>query len=69
LISILLSAIIGANEDKMHSDVDKILGLVKEKTGYTKTWISEIRRNGKDVSLEAATEFDSFSGRFGNLFG
>jgi hypothetical protein len=28
-----------------------------------------IRRNGKDVSLEADTEFDSFSGRFGNLFG
>jgi hypothetical protein len=42
--------------------------MAQARDGYAKTWISEIQREGKKVSLKEATEFDSFSGRFGNLF-
>ena len=43
--------------------------MAQARDGYARTWISEIRRDGKEVSLEDATEFTDFSGRFGNLFG
>ena len=42
--------------------------MAQARDGYARTWISEILRKGKGVSLDAATGFDSFSGRFGNLF-
>jgi hypothetical protein len=57
------------SELKDEDKTETLVVMAQTRDGYRKTWISEIRRNGKNVSLEAAAEFDSFSGRFGNLFG